>query len=261
MTATPTMNAANRANAKLCWAIAAASGVAVAAVVVTTFRVPERGNPAPERAVHGVVLRRVDAGAEALSGEAALRDLTPLFLPTERNADLTRVRPREVRPSFLEIKTVRPALADAGLLDLDLPPAVTLNGREIKNSAPTDKQLALNYLEESAIELLAAGFGRNPVQVGEMAPRGGFVEIVSARDGRRLIGERLDSKVRPPTDKVWQPVEFLATVGAAGLVAPLLPTVRSGVTEVDDFFRNYLARTYRVGERLPPGFYRIIVAP
>jgi hypothetical protein len=60
---------------------------------------------------------------------------------------------------------------------------------------------------------------------------------------------------------MWAPLEFLATVEAAGLVAPLTLTGRSGVDEVDAFFRNYLVRTFRLGERLPPGFYRITVSP
>jgi hypothetical protein len=45
------------------------------------------------------------------------------------------------------------------------------------------------------------------------------------------------------------------------LIAPLTLTTRSGVEEIDNFYRNYLVRTYRVGERLAPGFYRITVAP
>jgi hypothetical protein len=56
-------------------------------------------------------------------------------------------------------------------------------------------------------------------------------------------------------------MEFVAAVDPAGLVGPLVPTVRSGVEEVDNFFQNYLARTLRVGERLAPGFYRICVGP
>jgi hypothetical protein len=56
-------------------------------------------------------------------------------------------------------------------------------------------------------------------------------------------------------------MELFAAVDAAGLAAPLLVTEGSRVDEVDAHFRKMLAQTYRIGERLPPGFYRIVVGP
>jgi len=53
----------------------------------------------------------------------------------------------------------------------------------------------------------------------------------------------------------------MAAVDPAGLVGPVVPTVRSGVSEVDDYFARYLEETLRVGQRLAPGFYRISVGP
>jgi hypothetical protein len=47
---------------------------------------------------------------------------------------------------------------------------------------------------------------------------------------------------------------------AAGLVGPLVPTIRSG-TAADAYFLKYLTESLRVGERLSPGFYRISVGP
>jgi hypothetical protein len=56
-------------------------------------------------------------------------------------------------------------------------------------------------------------------------------------------------------------MEFVATIDAAGLAAPLMVTTHSGVDEVDVYFKNFLVRTLRVGERLTPGIYRISVGP
>ena len=56
-------------------------------------------------------------------------------------------------------------------------------------------------------------------------------------------------------------MEFIAAVDTAGLVGPLVPTVRSTDADVDDYFGRYLAETLRVGQRLAPGFYRISVGP
>jgi hypothetical protein len=76
-----------------------------------------------------------------------------------------------------------------------------------------------------------------------------------------VLAETLPAEVAPPTTKAWQPMEFLAAVDPAGLVGPLVITEDSRVEEVNTYFRKYLAQTYRIGERLPPGFYRIIVGP
>jgi len=59
----------------------------------------------------------------------------------------------------------------------------------------------------------------------------------------------------------WRPLELFATVDAAGLASPLVVTDRSDVEEVNAYFRNYLARTFRLGEHLAPGFYRVVVGP
>ena len=38
-------------------------------------------------------------------------------------------------------------------------------------------------------------------------------------------------------------------------------TVSSDLEDVDVFFRDYLAKTLHLGERLPPGNYRVVVGP
>jgi hypothetical protein len=80
-----------------------------------------------------------------------------------------------------------------------------------------------------------------------------------------VIAETLPLEARPPGEKdgagAWRPLEFNALVSPAGLVGTLVITERSDSEEVNAFFRDYLTRTFRVGERLPPGMYRIVVGP
>lgn len=242
------------------WAIAGAAGAAAALGIVSVFRVPQPGLAEARPAIREVRVQRVAAESATLGAASALRDLTPLFLPTDRNARPARLAPRAVEPSFYQAPAARERAVAAWHFDR-LPPAVALKDSRIPPDAGSDPALLRDFLDDAAIEGLAGGIGRDPVPVAEVASRGGFVEVVAVADGRSVLSETLDARVRPPTDKVWQPFVLLANIGATGLMTrPTLET-RSGIREVDDFFQNYLARTFRIGERLPPGFYRITVAP
>lgn len=243
------------------WAIAGTAGAVAALALVSIFRVPQAGVPATRQQTREVRVQRVAAASATLGAASSLRDLTPLFLPTERNASLDRLAPRAVEPAFYQAPVAAPERTVAAWHFDRLPPAVTLKDGRIPVNAASDPALLRNFLDDASVESLARGIGRSPVAVGELKPRGGVLDVVAAADGRRVLSDILDAKVRPPTDKVWQPIVLLANVGPAGLVT--LPTfaVRSGIQEVDDFFQNYLARNYRIGDRLPPGFYRITVAP
>jgi hypothetical protein len=76
-----------------------------------------------------------------------------------------------------------------------------------------------------------------------------------------VFGRPVNDAKPPASTRPWDPMEFVAAVDAAGLVGPLVPTARSGVDEIDAYFGHYLADTLRVGQRLSPGFYRIVVGP
>lgn len=243
------------------WAIAGAAGMAAAFGVVSIFGIPEAGTPMPHPQRREVRVQRVAADSATLGAASTLRDLTPLFLPTARNAALARLAPRAVEPAFYQAPVAAPERAVAAWHFDRLPPPVTLKDGRIPVDAAGDPVLLRNFLDDAAVESLARGIGRDPVAVGELVPRGGVVEVVTAGDGRSVLSEPLDAKVRPPTDKVWQPLVLLANVGSTGLMTRPTFSVSSGIREVDDFFENYLARTFRIGERLPPGFYRITVAP
>jgi len=190
-----------------------------------------------------------------LKEETELRDLSPLFLPTERNASLPPPR-REPGRTFLDEESPKFRFTEVELqLAKGLPPTATVNGRAAGIAEPVDT------LAPQVIGSSLAGFGRRRSDIPAFSARGGLVEVVAAGSGRSVLIAKLPIEGRPPGGKAWAPVEFLAVVDAAGLASPLIVTEGSRVEEVDAFLGNYLTRAFRLGDRLGPGFYRVIVAP
>jgi hypothetical protein len=245
------------------WVIAAAGAVAITGSVLLLFQLPgpvhplpiSPVSPAPATPKASVRMARPDDTNRLLKEEALLRDLRPLFLPTERNAALPEPRIESGR-TFLENETIKFTFSDAeAQLSKDLPAVVTLNAKPVQDATPVD---ALSP-REAGITL--EGFGRRHVNVTAFAPRGGYIEVTSLQNGVEVLRERLSTEARPRGEKPWAPLEFVSVVEAAGLVRPLVVTNGSGVDEVDAHFKNFLAWNFRIGERLSPGFYRITVAP
>jgi hypothetical protein len=238
------------------WTIATIGAIGATAILLFLFRLPPSpialtpSIPEPVRSV--VKMARPDEADMLLKAETELRDLRPLFLPTERNAALPAPR-LEAGRTFLDAENLKPIIGDAEMqVSKDLPPVVTLDGQPLEKARPID---ALTP------DLTLLGFGRSTTAIKPLLPRGGFIEVTTTRDGQRILTQELPVAARPPGDKPWSPVEFLAAVDAAGLVSPLVVTEGSRVEEVDVYLRNYLTRNFRIGERLAPGFYRITVAP
>ena len=244
-------------SARMRWAIASGGAVGVVGLLVLLFRQPTPPPPLtlPQRAAD-VSLARPTATDRLLSEQTVLRDNAPLFLPTKWNATLAEPKPREPARAFLEAETVKLMFADSNLgLTKNLPQVVALNGKPPAEAKPLDAILA------DAAGGPLAGFGRSTVKVAPLPARGGLIEVFATATGERVLADSLMANVRPPTDKAWQPVEFLAAVDSIGLVGPLVRQAGSGVEEADAFFRDYLARTHRLGDRLHPGFYRVVVSP
>jgi hypothetical protein len=237
------------------WLLAGATAVAVLAGMALLFGSPAEPPAAPPPAVAGkFFLRLAPPGATnvLLRQETELRDLRPLFLPTGRNAALREPR-REPGRTLLDDEALKLKFADA---DLNLePPVVVLNGIPVGQAAPVEA------LAVDADLAGLAGFGRRKVEVKALELRGGFVEIVATRDGSTVLAVALPVSARPATDKAWGPMEFFAAVDAIGLASPLVLTEGSRAEEVDAHFRRLLTQDFRLGSRLPPGFYRITVAP
>ncbi|MBI5689153.1 MAG: hypothetical protein HZC55_03575 [Verrucomicrobia bacterium] len=190
-----------------------------------------------------------------LKAEAEMRDLRPLFLPTKFNVALAEPRREpgrtlldEERPTWAFIET------DPGL-GRELPPVATLNGKPADKAQPTDT------LASAMAGVGLVGFGRADRKVAPAPARAGFLEVVAVSTGRTVLAEPLPASMAAPAGKPWEPLELFATIDAAGLAAPLVVTEGSRVEDVDVHFKKALAQTYRIGERLSPGFYRIVVGP
>lgn len=239
------------------WVVAAIGAAVVMVLLAPLFLLPRITFTPPAMPPPPPVKLAEPGPANLLLREVtAMRDLAPLFLPTERNATLTRLPRRDVGRSLLDMDAAKLSLAEPEMrIERDFPPAVGLGGKVVTAAKPADA-LPTPWTSPAVL-----GLGRSTVEISPLAERGGYVEVVATRTGELVFGDRLDASVKPPTDKPWGPVQFLANVGAAGLVGPLLLTERSGAEEVDQHFRNYLAQTYRLGQRLPPGIYRITVGP
>jgi hypothetical protein len=241
------------------WTIAAVGGCGLLLVLLVLLRLSAPTVPlAGPRSSHPkatVQMARPDDADLLLKAETELRDLRPLFLPTDRNAALPEPRIEPGR-TFHDNEMPKLTFTEAeAQVSRNLPPVVMLNGQPVAKATPADA------LSPNKSELALQGFGRADPRVAVFSPRGGYVEVTALETGSRVLGETLPVTARPPVDKAWAPVEYIAAVDAAGLVSPLVVTVGSRVDEVDAHFRDYLAQTFRIGERLSSGFYRISVAP
>jgi hypothetical protein len=224
------------------WVGAAAAGVFAIVLLAFLIRVPE-----PPLRLVGPTPPTVGVVDPVVTMATLLRDPTPLFLPTRFNSSRIDYVPSEPGGAFAGFQ---PKLSYAEAeLELHLPSV---------SAIPASPAEALAGEPPGAPFL---GFGRPEAAVQPLSRRTAYVEIQDAGSGRTVFGEAV-TDTRPPASSVpWQPMEFMAAVDAAGLVGPVVPTVRSGVGEVDTYFGRYLGDTLKVGQRLAPGFYRIIVGP
>ena len=222
----------------------------VALVVLALFRVPV-ANP-PSRAKEKALIPAAIAFIPSTSadGIADLLDPTPLFLPTKWNAQAI-ARPRDgFREPGTAFQDYLPQFAFAeDAARLSFPPIVNV------------PEKTAELLEIGKATTRFWGLGQKETGFPVFPGRDAFVEIAPVGGGNPLVREALHD-AKPPAAPDWKPLEFLAVVEPAGLIAePSLVGVGSGFEPVDAFFQNYLAKRLRVGERLPPGFYRITVGP
>lgn len=263
------MSAANR-GANRRWALAVVSALAVAGLVMLLFGVARAPAPpaAPARAKPAIELAE-RAAKSALDDEATLFDLTPLFQPTKWNTAQKKIEAPEPGGTFQSFRfPAKPGFADSDLrLERADVPAKLWTSIDLPTPVGVPEKPA-EALTPDAPGALSLGFGRANATVAAMPARGASVEIVSAGTGEPALPQQVMAQVqalaaeaKPPAGRSWQTMEFVAAIDAAGLAAPVMMTGHSGVEEVDAYFRNFLVRTLRIGERLAPGFYRISVGP
>ena len=227
------------------WLLAAVGAGAAVLFTLALFRVPKPGPlpvPVAPEATVGVSLN-------GRQDDMNLLDPSPLFLPTKWNA----------RPNAVPVNVLR----ELGGAFRDYPANLGLAKDAAGLVFPPVDSVPAKPVDALAIgtpEAPFLGLGRLDTPMTVPPARDAFVQIVAVADGREVFHQELHG-AKPPGDVDLYWLEFLAVVEPAGLVGPPSLTTSSGVEQVDGFFQNYLAKTLRVGARLPPGFYRIKVGP
>lgn len=242
---------------RLVWVLSAAGGFAALAgfVWLLTAPPPKPAAAGSSTAPVAVEMARPGGGDGVLQDEAVLRDPRPLFLPTRLNASLPEPR-REAGKALFELDRVAndPGESETAIVR-DLPPVATLNGKSASAAVAADA------LSTSQGEVGVTGIGRGARAIEPLAARGGFVQVVSTSTGATVFAESLALSLSPAGVKAWEPLELLALVDAGGLAVPLVLLNSSTVDEVDAHFRRILSDVFRIGDRLPPGFFRLVVGP
>lgn len=201
------------------------------------------GRAAPEAFIQ--LTGRGDAAVDRILREqAAFQDATPLFFPTEANfRSLNLAAGRPLGQVFQDFPEVLKFQADAPRF-----------GAEVVTPPETPAELM-----EKGNEAPFAGFGQVEDERGTLQARWARVEAKSLQDGKLALAFDIGSAGSPAAE--FGPLEFAAKVNPAGLVGSPVLLRGSGVDEVDNFARDYLVKTARIGAQLPPGNYRITVGP
>ncbi len=193
------------------------------------------------------------AGAGSATNDQVLReradlfDPTPLFFPTEWNYGQ-----RPLRESLQR---------QPGQIFGSFEPKWTFTGQTLKSYA-----LEASPAPEKLSDVLAqgneapfAGFGHVDMPRAVLPERTGFLEVRRFGVSEPIISQTLRYIELPRLD--FAPLEFLVVISTAGVVGDPVLSSGSGWEEVDSFFRSYIVKTFRLGERLNPGRYRVLVGP
>lgn len=184
-------------------------------------------------------------GDQVLREKAQLLDPTPLFFPTEWNYGQRPLREK--------------SLKQPGQVFGSFEPKLTVGEQNITNygaeAVPVPEKLVDVLVQGN--EAPFAGMGQIDTQRSTLPIRSGYLEVRASISGEIIISQQLSGI--DPLRSDFAPVEFLVVVGSSGLIGEPILTSGSGWDEVDGFFRSYLIKSYRLGERLQPGRYRVLV--
>jgi hypothetical protein len=194
-----------------------------------------------------IVVKRLQPGGESL----ALFDKGMLFLPTEFNSSAPAL-PASFR-------------REPGHALEAIPPQLVFPQYEMKVVLPEPIQTPTD-----AVQVARVGDGPNPFfamgrinfSYTPLRSRLALLEVLQARTGRTVLSAPLNPMPQEKFPAVdWQPLEMVVAVEPAGLVGEPTVTSGSGFEEVDRYFRDLLLRQFRLGARLPPGFYTLRIGP
>ena len=203
--------------------------------------------PPPTQPAVRLAATHTGVGDNILRERAEYLDSTPLFFPTEWNFGQGALK-EGIKPQpgqifgFVEAKYV---FGDQNL--------------KLSEAQPIDVVGRLAEVVRAGNEAPFAGIGTKENQLVILSKRAGFLEITNLRDGKLILSQALADI--PGVHADFVPLEFLVTVGASGLISEPVLMTGSGREEMELFLLTYLAKSFRVGERLAPGMYRILIGP
>jgi len=102
-------------------------------------------------------------------------------------------------------------------------------------------------------------FGRVDRPITPFVARDAGLEVFTFAGGPSVARESLVDLPDAVKERDWDPLEFTIVVAREGLVGLPSVALSSGVETIDAFFRDFLAQQFRIGERLAPGFYRVVI--
>jgi hypothetical protein len=194
-------------------------------------------------------VRLAGAGAgiddQVMREQAEMFDPTPLFFPTKWNFGQS-----------VEAENVRP---QPGQVFGSFGPMFTFTEREMK-SYGAEATAAPEKIADVLIQGSEApfdGLGQVDAALPPLPERDALIEVRGFTGGKRVLSETLVGVAPPRLD--FAPVEFLVAVNRLGIIGQPVLSNGSGWDEVDGFFREYLVKNFRVGERLSPGRYWIVI--
>ncbi len=204
------------------------------------------------------LLRRImdqGTGDKVMQERAQLFDPTPLFFPTEWNFGQSPLRNSIRRQPAQVFASFEPKLTFA---EQNIKPYGTETF-----TAPEKMSDVLMQGNEAPF----AGMGQIDVERPTLSERAGFLEVRGLIDGKTIISQALSGLILSRMD--FDPMEFLVVVSSTGIIGePVIvhwsstdSAASGGGEEVEGFFRSYLVKTFRLGERLQPGRYRVLVGP
>jgi len=223
--------------------------VALVVLAATRVRLPKPADAPSPVATTSVAIARADnkSGNAALLAQVELYDPKPLFLPTPiNNSDpaLPTTLRREPGNAF---KTISPQLTFVEYeMSIVLPEPIAV---------PKNLVEAL-HTGETANPFFT--FGRINYPYTPLPKRLAFIEVVQAKSGRTVLATPLNAEPNNSLPSVdWLPIEMAVAIENSGIVGAPTVTSGSGFEEVDDYFRAFIGKQFRLGARLPPGFYML----
>ncbi|MBK9990567.1 MAG: hypothetical protein IPP19_07535 [Verrucomicrobia bacterium] len=229
--------------------------VALVVLAATLVRLPKTpSGKTPGQPTSSVAIARADSkgGNAALMQQVELYDPKPLFLPTSINSSDPEL------PASLR--------REPGAAFRDFPAQYAFDEYDMKKVAFPEPI----GVPENPVQALSTGTAPNPFYVlgrinypyKPLPAREAFLEVQQAKSGRTVLAMPLTSdqaNALPAVD--WQPMEMIISIEASGMVGEPTVTSGSGFEAVDNYFRMYVAKQFRLGARLAPGFYALRIGP